>query len=533
METSRIGCAAEPRGPPMTLESGTGDGLRAQDPCTLTIFGATGDLTHRKLMPGLFALYRRGLLPAAFAIVGFARRDYADESFRAWMEESLRRFASEPGTDAERAAFLARIFYHRADLESDPDAFRAYAARLRDEPAFPPNHLFYLSVKPDQFEQVIRGLHASGLVRPASDAQWTRVVIEKPFGRDPVSARHLNEVCRDHLDETQVFRMDHYLGKETVQNMLSFRFANAIFEPVFNHRFVDHVQITAAESVGMEQGRGAFYDEAGALRDMVQNHLLQLLCLVAMEPPARMTADSIRNEKVKLLQSIEPLSAGCVSSAVVRAQYDRGGGEAGAEWPGYTEEDRVPRDSHTETFVALRLGVRNWRWAGVPFYLRTGKRLARRVTEVMIQFKVPPLQLFQTVECEGEVCDLVRARPNRLIFRIQPREGISLRFSAKRPSMQLNVEDVDMNFSYADRWPAKLPEAYERLLLDAARGDSTLFTRADEVEAAWQVVAPIQRAWALDRDAALYRYPAGSWGPREADAIFANYDTEWHNTRPS
>ncbi len=502
--------------------------LRAREPFTLTIFGATGDLTHRKLLPGLFSLFRRKLLPEPVAIVGFARRDYTDESFRAWMAESIRAFHPDPLPDAELAAFLDHLFYHRADLESDPGAFQGYARRLADDPRFPRNQLFYLSIKPDQFERVIVGLHEAGLAHPIAGADWARVVIEKPFGRDLASARALNQICLQYLQESQIYRIDHYLGKETVQNVMSFRFANTIFEPLFNHRYVDHVQITAAETVGMEQGRGAFYHEAGALRDMVQNHLLQLLCLVAMEPPARMTADSIRNEKVKLLQSIETVSPGCAAGSVIRAQY-ASGTVGGKPVPAFAEEERVPRDSRTETFVALRLNIRNWRWAGVPFYLRTGKRLARRMTEVMVQFRMPPLQLFQTVECEGDVCDLVRPRPNRLIFRIQPEEGIALRFSAKRPSMQLNVEDVNMNFSYAAQWPAQMPEAYERLLLDAARGDSTLFTRSDEVEAAWQVVAPIQRAWQLDRDVPVYSYPAGSWGPTAADAVFQNYSADWHN----
>ena len=501
------------------------------EPLTVTIFGATGDLARRKLMPALFSLFRQALLPEPFAVVGFARREYDDERYRAWMSESVRRFSREQPDEAALAAFMARVFYHRADIESDPAAFTSYVARRAAAPRLPPNHLFYLSVKPDQFAPVIRGLHAAGLIRPPRDPVWSRVVIEKPFGRDLESARELNAECLRYLDESQIYRIDHYVGKETVQNVLSFRFANTIFEPVFNHRYVDHIQITAAESVGMEQERGAFYDETGALRDMVQNHLLQLLCLVAMEPPARMTADSIRNEKVKVLQSIEPVSPGCAAAIAVRGQYAAGLVD-GARVPGYREEERVRPDSDTATFVALRLNIRNWRWIGVPVYLRTGKRMARRMTEVMIQFKTPPLQFFQTVECVGDVCDLSRAKPNRLIFRIQPEEGISLRFSAKRPVMQMQVEDVDMDFSYQEKWPRKLPEAYERLLLDACRGDSTLFTRSDEVEAAWQVVHPVLRAWEQHGgDTPVYSYAAGSWGPSEAEAVFANYETEWHNPK--
>ncbi|MBP7275066.1 MAG: glucose-6-phosphate dehydrogenase [Kiritimatiellae bacterium] len=515
----------------MSEASPTAAALSAREPFTLTIFGATGDLTHRKLLPGLCSLFCRNLLPEPLAIVGFARREYTDESFRAWTAESIRKFSPTPISDRERDAFLAHLFYHRADLESEPDAFRGYARRLADESRFPRNQLFYLSIKPDQFERVIVGLHDAGLTQPLAGGDWTRVVVEKPFGRDLASARALNHICLQHLQEAQIYRIDHYLGKETVQNVMSFRFANTIFEPLFNHRYVEHVQITAAETMGMERGRGAFYHDAGALRDMVQNHLLQLLCLVAMEPPSRMTADSIRNEKVKLLQSIETVSHDGEGGGVVRAQYAAGTVD-GTPVPAYVEEDRVPRDSRTETFVALRLNIRNWRWSGVPFYLRTGKRLARRMTEVMVQFRMPPLQLFQTVECEGDVCDLVRPRPNRLIFRIQPEEGIALRFSAKRPSMKLNVEDVNMNFSYAAQWPAQLPEAYERLLLDAARGDSTLFTRSDEVEAAWQVVAPIQQEWQRDLDTPIPEYPAGSWGPAAADALIRTRGAEWHNSVP-
>lgn len=502
--------------------------LRASDPFTLIIFGATGDLTHRKLMPALCSLHARKLLPNDYAVIGFARRSYTDESFRTWMAESIRRFSPRPVTDAVISDFLRHLYYHLGDVESAPESFAELRNRLQRCPYFPRNHLFYLSVKADLFEVIIRALSEHGLIRTPFDPLWSRVVIEKPFGRDLASARALNRMSLTYLDESQIYRIDHYLGKETVQNILSFRFANGIFEPVFNRQYVDHVQITAAETVGMESGRGAFYDTTGVVRDMVQNHLLQLLCLVAMEPPGRMSADAIRNEKVKVLHSIVPVSPGCVDSVAVRGQYTEGTID-GHPVPAYRAEERVAPSSNTPTFAALRLDLANWRWSGVPFYLRTGKRLARRVTEIVIQFRVPPLQLFQTVECVGDVCDLTHARPNRLIFRIQPAEGIALRFSAKRPGMQVQVEDVVMDFLYADRWPGALPEAYERLLLDAIRGDSMLFTRSDEVEAQWQVVEPILHAWeTLNTGAPLYFYPAGSWGPPEAASIFANYDTDWH-----
>ncbi len=502
--------------------------LRARDPFTLVIFGATGDLTHRKLLPALCSLHSRGLLPPDYAIVGFARRSYTDESFREWMADSIRRFASRPIPEPPLDDFLRHLYYHVGDIESDPQAFDSLRERLQHTPPFPRNHLFYLSVKADLFEVIIRALSEHGLIRTPFDPLWSRVVIEKPFGRDLATARALNRMSLTYLDESQIYRIDHYLGKETVQNILSFRFANGIFEPLFNRQYVDHIQITAAETVGMESGRGAFYDATGVVRDMVQNHLMQLLCLVAMEPPARLTADAIRNEKVKVLQSIVPIAPGCVDSVAVRGQYTEGTIE-GRAVPAYRAEERVAPDSNTPTFAALRLDIESWRWSGVPFYLRTGKRLARRVTEIVVQFRVPPLQLFETVECVGDVCDLTAARPNRLIFRIQPAEGIALRFSAKRPGMQVQVEDVVMDFLYADRWPGALPEAYERLLLDAIRGDSTLFTRSDEVEAQWRVVDPILHAWeTMDTGAPLYFYPAGTWGPREAASIFANYDTEWH-----
>jgi glucose-6-phosphate 1-dehydrogenase len=504
-------------------------GFRVRDPFTLTIFGATGDLTHRKLMPALFSLFRQGLLPDRFAVVGFARRDYTDETFRTWMGESIRKFAATPPQPGEIEAFLPHVFYHLGDVEADPRTFAALKGRLDSDPRLPRNHLFYLSVKAELFEVIIRHLSEYGMVHGPFDPLWTRVVIEKPFGRDLESALALNRACLNYLNESQIYRIDHYLGKETVQNILSFRFANAIFEPIFNHRYVDHIQITAAETVGMESGRGAFYDETGALRDMVQNHLMQLLCLVTMEPPSRMTADAIRNEKVKVLQSVVPVAPGCVDGMAVRGQYAAGEVD-GKPLPGYRQEERIQPESTTPTFVAMRVDIENWRWKGVPIYLRTGKRLRRRVTEIMIQFKIPPLQLFQTVECVGDMCDLTHAKPNRLIFRIQPSEGIALRFSAKRPALQVLVEDVVMDFLYSDKWPGALPEAYERLLLDAIRGDSTLFTRSDEVEAQWRVVQPVLRAWeGQDECAPVTLYPSGSWGPPEAASIFANYDTDWHN----
>jgi glucose-6-phosphate 1-dehydrogenase len=490
---------------------------RARESLTLTIFGATGDLTHRKLMPALFAMFCEGLLPDHIAIVGFARRDYDDARFRVWMADSIREFSRADVDPAKLEAFCGNLYYHLGDL-NDPDSFSSYQKRLQSDEAFPANHLFYLAVAPAFFEATIRNLEEAELIRPPDADAWTRVVVEKPFGHDLESARALNATVRSHLDESQIFRIDHYLGKETVQNILSFRFANTIFEALFNNRYVDHVEITAAETVGMEKGRGAYFDATGCLRDMVQNHMLQLLCLVAMEPPSSMKADAVRNEKVKVLQSVSPLTPESIHRDAVRGQYNTGqlGGEA---VPGYREEDRVDPESHTETYAALKLRLNNWRWAGVPFYLRTGKRLKKRATEIRVWFKAPPLELFQTVACKGDVCDLTHARANVLVFRIQPNEGIYLQIAAKRPAMQLQVESVEMEFDYSETWERRLPEAYERLLLDVMRGDSTLFTRSDEVEAAWAIIDPVLKQWASDGEIPMHAYPAGSEGPEAAGGL--------------
>ncbi len=499
--------------------------MRLAQPVTIVILGASGDLTRRKLLPALYAMYAQGLLPKEFALVGVARREHDDASFRAFADEALRAFSRFPVRDEVLRSFCSRISYHRADIEQY-DAYRTLQTRLFDRRLFPPNRLFYLSIRPELFAPVLGHMKAAGLIGKPDAEHWTRVVIEKPFGHDLESARALNREVLHHLHESQVFRIDHYLGKETVQNILSFRFANAIFEPLFNSHLVDHIQITAAETVGMESGRGAYYDASGALRDMLQNHLLQLMCLVTMEAPPSLTADALRNEKVKVLQSIRPLAESELAAAVVRGQYGAG---RDTKSPAYREEDRIAPDSRTETFVALRLHIDNWPWAGVPIYLRTGKRLARRVTEITVQFKKPPLQLFQIVECDGDACDLTGASPNQLVFRIQPDEGISLQFAAKRPVMQVQVENVAMDFSYSKTWQKQLPEAYERLLLDVLRGDSTLFTRSDEVEAAWRVVDPILKTWTAHPDFPLATYAPGGWGPPEADILFTHPDQSWRN----
>ena len=492
--------------------------VHIEEPVTFVISGATGDLTRRKLMPALYTLFRNGALKKDFAVVGFARRDYDDQSFRQLAEEALREHSHRPVGDESLRAFCSRIHYHRGDL-SDAEAYTSLRQKL-DDGTLPPNRLFYLSITPDLIESSVTCLKDAGLVTPPHSNPWTRVVVEKPFGNDLQSARGLNRMLLDHLDETQIYRIDHYLGKETVQNILSFRFANTIFEPVFNRTYVDHIQITAAETVGMESGRGAFYDRTGALRDMVVNHLFQLLCLVAMEPPDGLEARSIRNEKMKVLRALRPAFATETHPAVCLGQYGNGNGVKA-----FREEERIDPQSNTETFAALRMEISNWRWAGVPIYLRTGKRLAKKATEIAVQFKTPPLQLFQHVACKGDVCDLTGMKPNTLIFRIQPDEGIFLQVSAKRPSMQLVVESVDMDFSYSGRWDKDLPEAYERLLLDALRGDSTLFTRSDEVEAEWEVLEAVFSG-APGREPFIYA--PGSWGPPEADALLRNH-AAWKN----
>ena len=498
---------------------------RIQEPATLIVFGATGDLASRKLFPALFLAYSWNLLPESFRVVGFARRELTDFSFRDRVKESINTFCRLPPDPTLLEQFLAHLDYQQGDL-SDPTSFQALEERIENNKSYPPNRLFYLSVIPSLFEGAIRHLKESHLVRPINAPAWTRVVVEKPFGKDLASARALNNTLLHYLDESQIFRIDHYLGKETVQNILSFRFANSIFEPIFNGRQVDHIQITAAERVGLESGRGGYYDEYGAVRDMLTNHLLQLLCLVTMEPPSDLSADAIRNEKLKILHATQlDLSHG-VETAICTGQYTAGTDEEGRPIKGYLEEDRIAPDSKTETFAAIRLAIQNWRWAGVPIFLRTGKQLTRKTTEIAIQFKLPPLQLFEQVECENNVCDITRLQPNTLIFRIQPDEGIMLKVGTKRPGMRFVVEDVEMDFSYSEAWKTPLPDAYERLLLDVLRGDSTLFTRSDEVEAEWRVVQPI-----LDQLEQLQPLPysPGSWGPAQADTLFLQTNGSWRN----
>ncbi len=488
------------------------------DPCVLVIFGATGDLTKRKLVPALLHLVEEKLLPERWAVLGVGHQEHSRDAFSERLAEDVRKIAPRAIDERAWEELARRLDYLSGDLE-DEATFGAVAERvaaLAAEHGTVPNVLFYLAVPPSLFLPVVRHLAAAGLL--AERDGWRRVVVEKPFGHDLASAVALNAAIREVMAERQVYRIDHYLGKETVQNLLVFRFANGVFEPVWNRRYVDHVQITVAEELGVER-RGRYYEEAGALRDMVPNHLFQLLAIVAMEPPYSFAAEAVRDEKVKLLRSVPPLAAEEVERRAVRGQY--GPGTIGGEpVPGYREEPEVARDSATPTFVALELGIDNWRWAGVPFYLRTGKRLPRRVSEIAITFKRAPFELFRATRME-------RLRSNVLVVRIAPEERISLHFGAKLPGPDVRVGDVSMDFCHADAFGSEPVTGYETLLYDAMTGDSTLFLRADGVEVAWAIIQPILDAWEAEPPRDFPNYAAGTWGPAEADALLARSGRRW------
>ena len=480
------------------------------DPCVLVIFGASGDLTHRKLLPAIYNLAESQHLPERFAIVGVARPPIAEAEFRERMRGTVHDAEGEPLDPARWKPIEDRLYYVSGEFH-DTSTYARLADTLKDvrnRHGIAANYLFYLAVPPDLFGPVARHLAESGLSR--EDEGWRRVIVEKPFGHDLESARALNRQLSSGLAESQIYRIDHYLGKETVQNILAFRFANGIFEPIWNRRYVDHVQMTVAEAEGIGT-RGAYYDRAGALRDMVQNHMFQVLTLVGMEPPISFEAEDVRNEKVKVLDAMTPLTGEDLRRHVVRAQYTD-----------YVKEPNVPPSSRTETFVALRLYVDNWRWAGVPFYLRTGKKLPRRATEVAVQFKRAPLALFRDtpVECLD---------PNTLVLRIQPDEGISLSFHAKRPGPFERLGTVTMDFSYAKYFNVEPSTGYETLLFDAMVGDQTLFHRMDIVEAGWRIVEPMLRAWEQHTESPLPLYDPGSWGPAEADLLVDRDDRAWRD----
>jgi glucose-6-phosphate 1-dehydrogenase len=490
---------------------------RTPDPCAVVVFGATGDLTSRKLMPALYNLSRERLLPSGFSVVGFARRDWSDEHFRAVMKEAVSENSREPLQDEIWDSFARGLHYVRSDFD-DADGYARLRDRLKaqDEAhGASGNRLFYLATPPNAYSVITHHIGESGLTGERARG-WTRLVVEKPFGRDLASARDLDRGLGEVFRERQIYRIDHYLGKETVQNILVFRFGNGIFEPIWNRRYVDNVQVSVAETVGVE-GRGGYYEEAGALRDMVQNHLFQLLALVAMEPVASFEGDAVRDEKAKVFQAITPLEN--VDRDTVRGQYVAGA-IVGEQVSGYRQEPGVTPASRIETYAALRLEIENWRWAGVPFYLRVGKRLPRRATEVAITFKTAPLQLFRNMGGDNPT-------PNLLVLRIQPDEGISLRFGAKVPGTRSDVRPVNMDFRYGASFGGSPPEAYERLLLDAMLGDPALFTRSDAVFAAWEILTPVLDAWA-EGASPLQFYEAGSWGPDRATDLVERDGRAWH-----
>jgi len=499
--------------------SSAGGRPRSVDPAAIVIFGATGDLTKRKLIPSLYNLGACGLLPKDLAVIGVARRELTSESFRELIAGELREYATGE-VDPELADRLtSRLSYVQGSFD-DPGTYERLStelARVEREAGTGGNALFYLATSPASFGPVVGGLGAAGLARE-EHGRWRRVIVEKPFGRDVHTARELNAELAGTLDETQIYRIDHYLGKETVQNILTFRFGNLIFEPIWNRRYIDNVQITVAESLGVED-RGGYYDGAGALRDMVPNHLLQLLALTAMEPPSSFESEAIREERSKVLRSIQVMTPEEVLTNTVRGQYDAGR-IAGAGVPGYRGEPRVAEGSSTETFAAMKLSVDNWRWADVPFYLRTGKRMNRRVSEIAVQFRRPPMAFFR----DTGVDHIAR---NKLIIRVAPDEGISMRFGAKIPGPVLQIGDVAMDYRYKDHFGATASTGYETLLWDCLRGDATLFQRSDMIDSGWSIVDPVLEVWSALPPRSFPNYAAGSWGPAEADELLARDGREW------
>jgi glucose-6-phosphate 1-dehydrogenase len=498
-------------------------GERVPAPCTMVIFGASGDLTKRKLVPALYSLARDRLLPSAFSVLGVARRDIGDQGFREQMRRSCDEFARRrPVEDVLWKSFQEGLYYLAGNFDQPAtyEALRQRLAELDKQRGTAGNRVYYLSVPPDEYPKIITALGKAALINNAKDGPFTRVIIEKPFGHDLATAQALNRVVHETLREDQTFRIDHYLGKETVQNILAFRFANGIFEPTWNSRYVDHVQLTVAEAIGVE-GRGGYFEGSGILRDMVQNHMFQFLCMMAMEPPVAFEADAVRDEKLKVLRSLRPLPTDPaeVLQHVVRGQY-LAGSVAGRDQIAYREEKGVAPDSKVETFVAMRLYIDNWRWAGVPFYLRAGKALPKRVSEIAIHFKTPPHAIFKEQGAR-------RPEPNVLNIRIQPDEGIALKFLSKIPGPTMDTTPVQMEFRYGTSFGAEPPEAYERLILDCLLGDSTLFTRGDEVEASWRWIDRIEHAFIALPPREFPNYAAGTWGPAEADALMQRDGRAW------
>jgi glucose-6-phosphate 1-dehydrogenase len=486
------------------------------DPCVIVMFGASGDLAQRKLLPALFDLARHGCLAPRFRLLGFARSPLSDDDFRGKAADGMKKTSGGNGAHAQE--FLQHMHYFKGDYD-DPGAFENLKQRLDEldkDGNLGGNRLFYLATPPEVYTHVIEQIGKAGLAQPKGDKSWVRIIVEKPFGRDLASAKELNKKVLSVFNEPQVYRIDHYLGKETVQNMLVLRFGNGIFEPLWNRNYIDHVQITASETLGVEK-RAAFYETAGALRDMIQSHVLQLTSLITMEAPAKFDATSVRNEKIKILQSIRPFTTETALTDVVRGQYGPGKLD-GKDVAGYRQEQGVNPKSMTETFVALRLQVDNWRWSGVPFYLRSGKRLAKQETEIAIRFKQAPHMVFA-----GE-----NGEPNTLVLNIQPNEGISLSFGAKSPGASMHIQPVTMDFSYKSTFGGETREAYATLINDCIRGEATLFDRADSVEAAWELMDPILKAWENDPEPPEFpNYASGSQGPQEANEVTAVDGKSW------
>ena len=497
--------------------------MNTSPPCIMVIFGAAGDLTKRKLIPALYNLKHANLLSNNFAVIGVARAEMKTEEFRRRLSDEMPEFATET-IEADAWKWLEERLYYLSGDFKDEQTFaelKTLLEKIDQERSGGGNYFFYLATAPDYFAPIVEQLGAAHLADEEND-RWRRVIIEKPFGRDLESAMKLNAEIKQVLNEDQIYRIDHYLGKETVQNIMVFRFGNGIFEPLWNRRYIDSVQITAAEKVGVEQ-RGGYYEGAGALRDMAPNHLLQLVTLTAMEPPISFDADAVRDEQTKILHAIQRPSADEAAIRAVRGQYDAGEID-GQQVPAYRSEPNVAPDSTTETFIALKLLIDNWRWADVPFYLRTGKRLAARDTEIAIQFKRAPFMLFRNTPVE-------RLSSNRLVLHIQPDEGITLRIGAKIPGPTVSIGAVDMDFDYGDYFGDTPSTGYERLLHDCMMGDATLFQRADQVEAGWSVVRPVQEAWYSQPPRAFPNYKAGTWGPEEADELLKRDGREWEQTQ--
>ena len=500
--------------------SGAEPGLLPQ-PCILVIFGGSGDLARRKLIPAVYNLVLDGALPSNYAILGVGRRKLSDQEFQVSMRQGIEKYSRQALQQDRWADFERRLFYTSSEIDQ-PNGYKDLKTRIEQIEAdlkLPGNRIFYLAIPPSSFITATEGLHQAGLIQPQGISHpFSRVIVEKPIGHDLESAQQINATMAKRFDESQIFRIDHYLGKETVQNLLVLRFSNSIFEPLWNHKYIDHVQITVSEEEGVGT-RAAYYEGAGALRDMVQNHILQLLCLVAMEPPWSLDPDVVRNARLEVLRSLRPITDSTVNQYTVRAQYGSGTVE-GTELPGYRRESEIQPDSTTETYVMLKVFIDNWRWSGVPFYIRTGKRMSKRASEVAVQFKEIPQILFNA-DLNAPVA------PNVLVFRIQPQEGFSLQITSKLPGAKVQIHPVKMDFQYDNAYGTASPEAYERLLLDVMAGDATLFMRRDAVETAWAWVTEILKGWQKHGSKWLPEYSAGSWGPIEADRLIEGDGRKW------